>query len=93
VTAAPRAVGTVGRILAAALLGTNMTDILLQTIPKDAAAVVIYFSDESEYESYKQVIQDLKSKINKPVLACLNKSLKVLNKEDLEGFGLQEIQI
>lgn len=93
VNVAPRAVGTVDQIQAAAFLGTNMTDILIQTIPQDAAAVVIYFTDANEYESLKHVIQDLKSRINKPVLACLNKSLKVLNKEDLEEFGLQEIQI
>lgn len=91
---APRAVGTVDRIhLVAVLMGTDMTDILVQTIPQDAAAVVIYFTDENEYESYKHVIQELKSKINKPILYCLNKSLKVLNKEDLKEFGLQEIQV
>ncbi|EOR05021.1 hypothetical protein I0P11_07560 [Acinetobacter baumannii] len=70
-----------------------MTDILIQTIPQDAAAVVIYFTDENEYESCKPILQELKSKINKPILYCLNKSLKVLNKEDLEEFGLQEIQV
>lgn len=91
--ATPRAVGTVDRTLAVVIQGTNMTDILIQTIPQDAAAVVIYFTDENEYESCKHALQELKSKINKPILYCLNKSLKVLNKEDLEEFGLQEIQI
>lgn len=91
--AAHRAVGIVDRIQAAVILGTNMTDILIQTIPQDAVAVVIYFTDENEYESCKHLLQDLKSKINKPILYCLNKSLKVLNKEDLEEFGLQEIQL
>jgi GTPase Era involved in 16S rRNA processing len=74
-------------------MGTKMTDIFVQAISQDAVAVVIYFTDANEYESLKHVIQDLKSRINKPVLACLNKSLKVLNQEDLESFGLKRVPI
>ena len=89
---APRAVRIADRILlAVAILGTKMTDIFVQAIPEDAAAVVIYFTDENEYESVKKALLDIKAQINKPFIACLDKSIKVLNHEDLESFGLQKI--
>lgn len=66
-------------------------DIFLQAIPEDAIAVVIYFDDENHYELCKNFVKNLESRLNKPILACLNKSLKVLNQNDLESFGLQKI--
>ena len=92
VNVAPRAVGTADQIHPVVVIqGINMTDIFVQAIPEDATAVVLYFNDENEYELCKYLVKNLESRINKPVLACLNQSLKVLNKEDLESFGLQKI--
>ena len=68
-----------------------MKDIFIQAIPRDSIGLVIYFEDEQQYEHCKKFIHDLESRINKPILACLNKSLNLLNHEDLESFGLQKI--
>jgi hypothetical protein len=70
-----------------------MKEIFIQAIPSDAIGLVIYFEDEQQYEHCKKFIYDLESKINKPILGCLNKSLKVLNQDELKSYGLQKISM
>lgn len=70
-----------------------MTNILVQSIPKDTACLVFYVKDKVDYKNAYESIKVFQDRINLPVIICINHSVEILNTEDLSHFGLQKIKI
>lgn len=69
-----------------------MTNTFVQTIPDSAVGLIFYVTDRHDLKNVYAEAQKIQSLMNKPVIICMNDSLKVLNHEDLKRFGLQRVK-